>query len=62
VEDWWKSLLDSRKTQGRENAGDGYFESPYPGSNDPQDEAENAAYEQGFNEERRKLGSDFVWR
>lgn len=59
--DWWDELLAERFRDGQRDAEHGRFESPYPGSQDPQDEDENLAYRRGFDQRRRELGDAFRW-
>lgn len=58
---WWEEMLNEREDDGRSDAGKGVFEPPHPGSDDPQDEAENWAYEIGWNDQRKELGDAFKW-
>lgn len=53
--DWWCGLLRQRHEDGRSDAEKDIFDMPYPGSEDPQDEAENDAYKKGFMEYRREI-------
>ena len=40
----------------------GVFNWPYQsGPDDPQNEAENAAYKEGFDQRRKELGDAFKW-
>lgn len=59
--DWWERLMDCYKSEGGKDAEFGVFEPPNPGSDDPQDDAENAAYKRGFDERRKELGDKFEW-
>ena len=59
--DWWDEMLESRREDGRRDAEQGKHEPPYPGSGDPQDEDENAAYDDGWHQRRKELGDAFQW-
>jgi hypothetical protein len=59
--DWWIEMLSFRDKQGAEDADRGSFSPPYPGSEDPQDTDENAAYRSGFDRRRKELGASFCW-
>lgn len=58
---WWESILEAHEDAGAADAVIGKYEPPYPGSNDPQDEEENEAYDNGFKRARRDLGDSFKW-
>jgi hypothetical protein len=60
-DDWWEELLDERQADGRSDAGKGVFDPPHPGSDDPQDDMENHAYESGWRQRRKELGESFKW-
>ena len=62
IADWWDDLLAERKRDGCSAAETGIYDPPYPNSDDPQDEAENAAYKQGFQQRRKELGEAFKFR
>ena len=59
--EWWENILQAHEDAGRADAVIGKYEPPYPGSNDPQDEDENAAYDGGFKRGRNELGDSFKW-
>jgi len=61
INDWWDTMLEGRTDDGRRDADEGKFDPPYPGSDDPQDEDENGAYERGFKQRRKELGDAFKW-
>ncbi len=56
-----KHLLDQRTEDGARDASLGVFLPPYPCSDDPQDDAENAAYEKGWRTKRSELRDSFRW-
>lgn len=62
AKDWYGTMLEERTNDGRRDADEGTFDPPYHGSDDPQDEDENAAYERGFQQRRKELGDAFQWR
>lgn len=57
--DWWQNILEDRAADGFQDASRGVYHVPYPDSNDPQDEDENAAYDGGFKRGRNELGDSF---
>lgn len=62
IDDWWTQLINDHKNDGKAAADNGVYDPPYPGSEDPQDEIENLAYDKGFNERRSELGVNFKWK
>lgn len=60
--DWWLMHLEEYESDGAKDATKGEFLLPHPGSTDPQDESENAAYERGFKRKRLELGDKFQWK
>jgi len=62
MKDWWENHLNQYRENGIRDADNGYINVPHPGSDDPQDEAENSAYIEGFNIRRKELGSQFNWK
>ena len=58
---WWDNIMDGVKKEGAEHAEIGVFYPPYPGSDDPEDEDYNRAYQEGFNARRKELGDKFQW-
>ena len=71
TKDWWADLLEERRKDGATDAEAGTFYPPYPKiaisawlhptNTDPQDEAENRAYIDGFMKKREELGDKFKW-
>ena len=64
TEDWWEQMLAEYRQDGRRDADLGDFDPPHPACSfylDPQDEAENTAYKQGFDSRRKQLGDKFRW-
>ena len=59
--DWYDDMLNVRLHDGMRDAELGTFDPPYPGSDDPQEQDENRAYQQGFNQRRKELGDKFEW-
>ena len=59
---WWETMLEEHRQDGREDANKGVYEPYWPINGDPQNEAENEAYKEGFNQRRRELGEKFQWR
>ncbi len=53
--DWWSELLRQREDDGVRDADLRSPDIPYPGSSDPQDEAENEAYMRGFKRRRKAI-------
>ena len=60
--DWWAEHLEHFRHCGRESADKGAFDPPHSFDlDDPQNEAENGAYKDGFLERRKELGDKFEW-
>lgn len=59
--DWWVSMLNEYRRDGSSDADKGMFEPPYPWSGDPEEEAYNNAYKEGFDRRRKELGENFKW-
>lgn len=60
--DRWAKLMAEHEQDGARDAERGYIDFPYPGSDDPQEQDENRAYQRGFNRRRKELGEMFEWQ